>query len=120
MKHLAVEATIVRHWRPTRKTHGKFFERLLEKQVSQNFVAVLRQFVLLLLAAVVFEAKNNRIFRCDERSVSNCVNNISEENVRAHSFAVCNYRFLVLSFAIPTIQFDAPSRGTTLRSNISG
>lgn len=90
-------------------THWIVFERFLEKQIAQNFVAVFGQFVLLLLAAMVLEAKNDRIFRRDERCVPHRVNHVLEENVGAHSFAMRNYRLLVLPFAIPTIQLDAPS-----------
>lgn len=93
-------------------THWIVFERFLEKQIAQNFVAVFSQFVLLLLAAMVLEAKNDRIFRRDERCVPHRVNHVLEENVGAHSFAMRNYRLLVLPFAIPTIQLDAPSSST--------
>lgn len=61
---------------------------------------------------MVLEAKNDRIFRRDERRVPHRVNHVLEENVRAHSFAMRNYRLLVLPFSIPTIQLDAPSSST--------
>lgn len=84
-------------------TYGKLLKGLSQQQVTQNFVAIFGQFVLLLLATVVLEAEDDWVVRRDERSVSDGVDDVFEKDIGAHGFAMRNYRFLVLSLAIPAV-----------------
>lgn len=90
-------------------TYGIIFQGLLQQQVAKYFVAVFRQFILLLHAAVILETQNYGVLGSDKRSVSYSVDHILEENVGAHSFAVSYDRLLILALPVPTVQLDAPA-----------
>jgi len=89
------------------RTYGIVFERLLQQEVTQYFVTVLGQLVLLLLAAVILETEDHRILGRYEGCVSNRIYDILEYDISAHSFAVSDYWLLVFPLTIPAIQFDA-------------
>jgi len=89
------------------RTYGIVLERLLQQEITQYFVTVLGQLVLLLLAAVILEAEDHRILGRYEGRVSNRVYDILEYDVSAHGFAVSDYWLLVFPLAIPAIQLNA-------------
>lgn len=62
---------------------------------------------------MILETENQRIVRSDERGVSYGIDHILEEDIGAHGFAMSYDGFLVLAFAVPTIQLDAPAVGNS-------
>lgn len=60
---------------------------------------------------MVLERQNHRIVGCDERTITNRIDHISEQNVRAHGHAVRDDRLLVLALAVPAVQLHAPAAG---------
>lgn len=96
----------------TSLTHGVILQGLLQQQVAEYLVAVFRQFVLLLHAAVILETQNYGVLGGNERGVSYSVDHVLEEDVGAHSFAVGYNRLLIFALSVPTVQLDAPAAAT--------
>lgn len=88
-------------------TYRVFRQLFLQEQISKYLVTVLRQFVLLSLAAMVLEREYHRVVRSHERGIPQSVDDIFEENVGTHCHAVSDDWLFVFSFAIPTVELYA-------------
>ena len=59
---------------------------------------------------MVLKGQNHRIIGCDKGAVAYSVNDIFEQDFRAHGPSVGDYGFVIGVFTIPAVQFNAPKK----------